>query len=91
MQENTDQLYKALGNKERVQLIICLREEQTVTDLLSKCHLSQSALSQHLALLKQLHIVDCRRDGKHQFYKTIHSDTLNICLQLKELETKLFN
>ncbi len=85
MQENNEKLYKAIGNRERVQLIICLKEEKTVTDLLLKCHLSQSALSQHLKILKEASLIDCRRDGKYQYYKVSTKKILNLCITLQAL------
>ena len=59
-------LFKAIGNRERVQLICCLAKTQSVTELLDKCELSQSALSQHLKILKDVGIIECVRDGKKQ-------------------------
>lgn len=85
MQENNEKLYKAIGNRERVQLIICLKEEKTVSDLLLKCHLSQSALSQHLKVLKEAGLIDCRRDGKYQYYKVSTRKILNLCITLQKL------
>lgn len=85
MQENNEKLYKAIGNRERVQLIICLKEEKTVSDLLLKCHLSQSALSQHLKVLKEAGLIDCRRDGKYQYYKVNTRKILNLCITLQKL------
>jgi ArsR family transcriptional regulator len=85
MQENNEKLYKAIGNRERVQLIICLKEEQTVSDLLVKCHLSQSALSQHLKILKEAGLIICRRDGKYQYYKVSTKKIINLCITLQTL------
>jgi ArsR family transcriptional regulator len=85
MQANYEKLYKAIGNRERVQLIICLKEEKSVSDLLLKCHLSQSALSQHLKVLKDAGLIDCRRDGKYQYYKVRTKKILNLCITLQTL------
>lgn len=85
MQEINEKLYKAIGSQERVQLLICLSEEITVSDLLLKCHLSQSALSQHLKILKEAGLVKCRRDGKYQYYKVTNKKILNLCITLQTL------
>lgn len=61
---------KAIGNRERMELILCLEKEKSVSDLLGMCHLSQSALSQHLKILKESRVLASRRDGKNIFYKT---------------------
>lgn len=63
-------LCKAFGNPQRVQLIACLTRETTVSELLEKCTLSQSALSQHLAVLRNTGIVQTREDGRHIYYQT---------------------
>jgi DNA-binding transcriptional ArsR family regulator len=86
MQKINENLYKAIGNSERVRLLICLEKEQTVSELLLKCHLSQSALSQHLKILKEADLVGCRRDGKHQYYKVRNKKILNFCTTLQTFE-----
>lgn len=63
-------LLKALGNKKRLEVMYILREgEQKVGDL-EKIHpgLSQSALSQHLAVLRSAGIVDTRRQAQAIYY-----------------------
>lgn len=77
------ELCKAVGNPERVRLIACLSDEMTVTDLLKKCSLSQSALSQHLAILRNAGIVITRERGRNVYYKT--SSTKYITLAQKIL------
>lgn len=61
---------KAFGNPERVRLVACLTREATVETLLRKCNLSQSALSQHLAILRDARAVQTRREGRNIYYKT---------------------
>lgn len=85
MKDNS-KIYKAFGSNERVQLLICLQHEQTVSLLLSKCHLSQSALSQHLKILKDANLVTCRRDGKHQYYSVASKKILTLAQTLQSLE-----
>lgn len=63
-----DKLCKAFGNEQRLKLLICLEHESTVSELLEKCHLSQSALSQHLEILREAHLVVVKRDGKYMRY-----------------------
>jgi len=62
---------KAFGNTQRVQLVACLAREATVSELLRKCNLSQSALSQHLAVLRNVGIVQTRESGRHVYYKSV--------------------
>lgn len=61
-------IIKAIGNENRVRLILCLAKPQSVTELLSNCHLSQSALSQHLKILKDCRVATCEKLGKQQIY-----------------------
>lgn len=64
------ELCKAVGNPERVRLMACLVQETTVSELLKKCSLSQSALSQHLGILRDAGIVQARESGRHIYYRT---------------------
>ncbi len=62
-------LLKAMGNEKRL-LILCqlVGRELSVGDLHSRVDLSQSALSQHLALLREAEMVETRRSGQAIFY-----------------------
>lgn len=74
-----------LSNITRLQLLHCLAEPHSVTDLLAKCELSQSALSQHLKKLKDAGLVRCNRDGNQQIYAIATEDVLeavNVLLNL---------
>lgn len=62
-------LCRAFGNVQRVALVACLVQEATVSQLLEKCDLSQSALSQHLAVLRSAGIVRTRENGRHVYYR----------------------
>ena len=65
--------YDCFCSETRVRLILCLAKEKSVTQLLGQCHLSQSALSQHLKILKDARVVACRREGQSQIYKVANS------------------
>ncbi len=73
-----DIICKAYSNPERIAMILCLAHEATVSELLQKCHLSQSALSQHLAVLRHTGIVATRREGRNVYYKTASSSYLEL-------------
>lgn len=70
MSKKLDSFCTAYGNPERVRLVHCLAREMTVSELLNKCSLSQSALSQHLAVLRSAGIVAVRKEGRHVYYRT---------------------
>lgn len=79
-------IYRAFSNKNRVKLIVCLSHAKNVTELLSLCDLSQSALSQHLKVLKDEGIVLCERDGKNQIYSVKDKKILEVAKLLLELD-----
>lgn len=63
-------LFGALSHPHRVRIIEELRDGecdvQTLQDLLAS---SQSAVSQHLAILRSHRIVEERREGRHVYYR----------------------
>lgn len=62
-------LLKTLGNPQRLMILCHLVEgELGVGELHERLSLSQSALSQHLAVLREAGIVATRRDGVQVFY-----------------------
>lgn len=68
-------LMKALGNESRL-LILCHLDgnELSVTELNSRLDLSQSALSQHLAVLRKDGLVKTRRESQTIYY-SLDGDT----------------
>ena len=62
-------LMKALGNESRLMVLCMLTEgEQSVSDLNDMIPLSQSALSQQLARLRQQGLVKTRRESQTIYY-----------------------
>jgi ArsR family transcriptional regulator len=62
-------IYSAFGNSTRVKLIQCLADKpKNVTDLISTCGLSQSAVSQHLQKLREAGLVNVRHRGREVWY-----------------------
>ena len=63
------ELLKAMANEWRLMILCQLAEgEKTVTELQSSLGLSQSALSQHLAVLRREKIVKARKEAQSVFY-----------------------
>ena len=63
------QLLKALGNEKRLMILCLLAEgERSVGELNALLELSQSALSQHLAILRDERLVLTRREAQSVFY-----------------------
>jgi DNA-binding transcriptional ArsR family regulator len=79
-------IYKVFANRNRVKLIVCLAQEKSVTELLGHCDLSQSALSQHLKILKDEGVAVCTREGKKQIYTIKNKQVLKVAQLLLALE-----
>lgn len=62
-------LLKTLANEKRLQILCLLAEtERSVSELNALLDLSQSALSQHLAVLREEGLVDTRRQAQSIHY-----------------------
>jgi len=66
---NAANMLKSISNKWRL-LILCqlVKGEKSVGELLEVVELSQSALSQHLAVLRESDLVSTRRESQSIFY-----------------------
>src|SRR6476661_3240087 len=65
------QLFKLLADETRLRVIYYLMQQNEI-NVRTFCRLlrqSQPAVSHHLALLRAAGIIECRRDGKHNFYR----------------------
>lgn len=89
MQRNAGQaekLLKLLANSHRLMILCHLLEgELTVGELERRVGLSQSALSQHLARLRQEGILAVRREGTSAFYRVHNPDALALLETLHRL------
>jgi DNA-binding transcriptional ArsR family regulator len=62
-------LLKAMANEKRLQIVCLLLErELSVTQINQQLTLSQSALSQHLAILRRDNLVTTRRESQTIYY-----------------------
>jgi DNA-binding transcriptional ArsR family regulator len=67
--ERAATLLRALANEQRLMILCNLSEgELSVGELNARLPLSQSALSQHLAVLRETGIVTTRREAQAVFY-----------------------
>lgn len=78
-------MLKALGNENRLMILCKLLEhgEMSVTALNREVGLSQSALSQHLARMRDEDIVGTRRDAQQIFYHVCDPRVRKILATLK--------
>ena len=67
------QLFKLLADETRLRILYYLmqQEELNVRTLCKLLRQSQPAVSHHLALLRVAGLIECRRDGKHNFYHLV--------------------
>lgn len=81
-------LLKAMGNARRLEILYhLLQGEMNVSELEKVVGLSQSALSQHLAILRTENVVKTRRVAQTIFY-SIKSEKV---LKLLQLLDKIYN
>ena len=78
-------LLKKLANENRLLILCTLVEgEASVSELNAKVKLSQSALSQHLAVLRENQLVRTRRDAQSIYYSIADSKALPIIRALHD-------
>ena len=68
--EHIAQLFKGFADPTRVHILYLLAEKQElcVNDIAEAVQISQSAISHQLRLLKQMHLIKFRREGKNLLY-----------------------
>lgn len=79
-------LLRALANERRLMILCQLADgERSVGELQPRVGLSQSALSQHLAVLRQEGVVATRRDGQTIWYRIEDPAALKVVATLAEI------
>jgi ArsR family transcriptional regulator, virulence genes transcriptional regulator len=82
-------LLKAMSNPARLVILCQLAEgERSVGDLEAEVGLSQSGISQHLAVLRRQHVVTARRDKQTMFYSLASADVMAIMTTLHKVFCK---
>lgn len=67
--EQIAELFKAFGDATRVRILsLLLGQELCVGNIAEALELTQSAVSHQLRILKQMHLIKYRRDGKNILY-----------------------
>jgi len=66
-------VFKLLSDETRLRILFDLSrcDELHVRALCDLLEQSQPAVSHHLALLRMAGLIECRREGKHNFYRVI--------------------
>lgn len=83
---NAAALLKELANVNRLMICCCLGDQElSVSELNEQIPLSQSALSQHLARLREAELVTTRKQGLTVYYKLHGENALKVILTLKSI------
>lgn len=84
------ELFKLLSHADRIRLVGLLTQykELNVTQLCHHGHISQSATSQHLKLLKLKNVIKERREGKHVYYSLASMQVRNLIIRAIRLESR---
>ena len=73
------ELFKGFADPTRVHILSLLAQrELCVTDIAEAVALSQSAISHQLRILKQMHLIKFRREGKNILYSLADDHVLTI-------------
>ena len=79
------ELFKVFGDSTRIRILFVLFEaEVCVCDLAEALHMTQSAISHQLRILKQNKLVKSRREGKSVFYSLADGHVRTIIAQGQE-------
>jgi DNA-binding transcriptional ArsR family regulator len=82
-------LLKAMSNPARLVILCRLAEgERSVGELEEEVGLSQSGISQHLAILRREHVVTTRRDRQTVYYSLASADVVALMATLHKVFCK---
>ena len=86
MASHAVELLKAMANEWRLMILCQLSEgEKTVTELQNILGLSQSALSQHLAVLRREKIVNARKEAQSVYYSLAGEEATKVMESLHDV------
>ena len=75
-------MFKGFADPTRVHILSLLEQQELcVTDIADAVELSQSAISHQLRILKQMHLIKYRREGKNILY-SLADDHVKTILQM---------
>ena len=88
-----DQIYayhaemcQVFSHPKRLEVINVLRDgEMTVTELSQKLGLTVGNLSQHLSMMKERHILSCRKEGNMVYYRIANPKLIRCFDMMREM------
>ena len=83
--ERNAKIYKLMANAKRLEILNLLNanKEMTVTQLVNEMGIRKANVSQHLAILRYLKMVNVRRVGKNGFYTLTDSRIVEPCRNIE--------
>ena len=74
------QRLRALADERRIALLLRLRRgEANVGTLSTDCGLNQASCSKHLSVLRQVGLIDVRREGTQAIYRVADVSVFDLC------------
>ena len=71
-------IFKALGDERRLRIVhLLVNDEYCVGGLAKTLNITDSAVSQHLKVLKEVNLVDCKKVGYYTHY-SVKKERLDI-------------
>lgn len=87
--ERNARIYKLMANAKRLEILNRLKtSELTVTQLVDAMEIRKANVSQHLAILRYLKLVNVRRVGKNAFYSITDPRIVSPCAIMNDLWKK---
>jgi ArsR family transcriptional regulator len=76
------ELFRSFSDTSRVRILSAIIEQEAnITALAEMVGLSESAVSHHMRGLRQMHIVQARRDGKEVYYSVVDPHIVSLFQQ----------
>ena len=76
------ELFRSFSDTSRVRILsVILEQEVNISALAAMVGLTESAVSHHMRGLRQMHIVQARRDGKEVYYSVIDPHLIELFQQ----------
>jgi DNA-binding transcriptional ArsR family regulator len=80
--EHVSELFRAFSDTSRVRIVTAIvGRELNVSALAELIGVTKSAISHHMRGLRQLHLVQARRDGKEVFYSVVDPHIVQLFVQ----------
>ena len=80
------EMCQVFSHPKRLEVINVLRDgEMTVTELSQKVGLTVGNLSQHLSMMKERHILSCRKEGNMVYYRIANPKLIRCFDMMREM------